>query len=86
MTSLKWVTRPGGCIFLQGYTPKQLDYKTGGPSAVENLYTPKILEELFADWEIDELVEYEDEIDEGLGHKGRSALIGMIARKPDTAN
>ena len=85
MTALKWVTRPGGRILLQGYTPKQLDYKTGGPSQVGNLYTPEILTNLFADWEIEELVEYEDDIDEGMGHKGRSALIGMIARKQETA-
>ena len=36
----------------------------------------------FADWAIEELVEYEDEIAEGMGHKGRSALIGLVARKP----
>lgn len=83
MTALKWVTRPGGRILLQGYAPKQLDYKTGGPSAVENLYTSEILHALFADWSIEELVEYEDDISEGLGHRGRSALIGMIARKPE---
>jgi len=83
MTSLKWVTRPGGRILLQGYTPKQLDYKTGGPSSLENLYTPALLRQLFADWEIEELVEYEDVIEEGIGHRGRSALIGMVARKPE---
>lgn len=83
MTALKWVTRPGGRILLQGYTPKQLDYKTGGPSSLENLYTPNILRQLFADWEIEELVEYEDVIEEGIGHRGRSALIGLIARKPE---
>jgi SAM-dependent methyltransferase len=83
MVGLKQATRPGGRILLQGYTPKQLDYRTGGPSAVENLYTPEILHELFTDWEIEELVEYEDDITEGLGHHGRSALISMIARKPD---
>jgi cyclopropane fatty-acyl-phospholipid synthase-like methyltransferase len=80
--ALKRATRPGGRILLHGYTPKQVEYKTGGPSAVENLYTPEILRRLFADWQIEELVEYEDEISEGLGHKGRSALIGVIARKP----
>lgn len=36
----------------------------------------------FADWEIEELVEYEEDIAEGSGHKGRSALIGLVARKP----
>ena len=34
------------------------------------------------DWKIEELVAYEDEISEGMGHKGRSALIGLVARKP----
>ena len=41
-----------------------------------------ILRHAFADWEIEELVEYEDDLSEGLGHKGRSALIGFVARKP----
>ncbi|WP_338111847.1 class I SAM-dependent methyltransferase [Rhodocyclus tenuis] len=78
---MKQLTRPGGRILLHGYTPKQHEYRTGGPSAIENLYTPEILREAFADWEIEELVEYEDDIAEGLGHKGRSALIGLVARK-----
>ena len=80
--ALKRVTAPGGRILLQGYTPKQLDYQTGGPSTVENLYTEELLREAFADWEIEELVDYEDDIAEGSGHRGRSALIGMVARKP----
>lgn len=79
---LKQVTAPGGRILLQGYTPKQLDYGTGGPSAVENLYTPEILRAEFADWQIEELVEYEEDIAEGAAHRGRSALIGLVARKP----
>ena len=80
--AMKQLARPGGRILLHGYTPKQLDYGTGGPSTVENLYTREILLEAFADWEIEELVDYEDDITEGMGHKGHSALIGLIARKP----
>ena len=79
---MKQLTRPGGYILLQGYTPKQLEYGTGGPSAIENLYTEDMLRAAFADWDIEELVEYEDTIAEGSGHVGRSALIGMVARKP----
>lgn len=79
---LRQLTRPGGRILLHGYTPKQLEYKTGGPSAVENLYTEDMLRTAFADWKIEELVTYEDDISEGMGHKGRSALIGLVARKP----
>lgn len=80
--SMKLITAPRGRILLQGYTPKQLQYKTGGPSAVENLYTTELLREAFSDWHIEELIEYEAEISEGLGHQGMSALIGMVARKP----
>jgi SAM-dependent methyltransferase len=82
--AMKRAARPGGRILLHGYTPRQLEYKTGGPSAVENLYTPKLLRAAFPDWTIEELVEYEEEIAEGSGHGGRSALIGMVARKPQT--
>lgn len=80
--ALKRATRPGGRILLQGYTPEQIDYGTGGPSAVANLYTEDLLRAAFADWVIEELVTYEEVIDEGLGHKGRSALIGLVAVNP----
>ena len=41
-----------------------------------------MLRSAFADWDIEELVEYEETIAEGTGHVSRSALIGMVARKP----
>lgn len=79
---MKRAVRPGGVLLLHGYTPKQLDYRTGGPSAVENLYTSALLREAFADWEILELREYEETITEGAGHSGHSALIDLVARRP----
>jgi SAM-dependent methyltransferase len=82
--AMKRATRPGGRLLLHGYTPRQLEYKTGGPPAVENMYTLEILRTAFHEWAIEELVEYEDDIAEGSGHRGRSALIGMVARKPQT--
>jgi SAM-dependent methyltransferase len=78
---LKQATKPGGLILLHGYTPRQLEYRTGGPSDLENLYTPELLRASFADWEILVLREYEDELSEGLGHKGRSAVIDLVARR-----
>lgn len=80
---MKRALKPGGYLLLQGYTPKQLEYRTGGPSALENLYTEKMLRDAFGDLEISELREYEDILEEGAGHRGRSALIGMVARKPE---
>ena len=40
--------KPGGLLLLEGYGPKQLEYKTGGPSELENLYTEELLREEFA--------------------------------------
>ena len=74
--------RPGGHLIVQGYTPKQLEYRTGGPSAVENLYTAELLRTAFPGLDIVHLQEYEDVLDEGVGHKGQSALVGLVARKP----
>ena len=73
---------PGGLILLEGYTPKQLEYRTGGPSQVENLYTAPMLREAFSGLEIVELKDYEAEVAEGTRHSGRSALIDLVARKP----
>lgn len=77
---LKRVVVPGGRIFLHGYTPKQLEYKTGGPPDVERMYTEDFLRTAFADCEIELLTSYEAELDEGAGHSGRSALIDLVAR------
>ena len=73
--------RPGGTLLLQGYTPKQLDYGTGGPPLIDHLYTPQLLREAFAALDIVELREYEAELAEGSAHKGRSALIGLVAKR-----
>lgn len=80
--TMKGLTAPGGRILLHGYTPKQLEYRTGGPSNLENLYTRQILLDAFSDWEIEEMIEHEDMLSEGTAHCGQSALISMIARKP----
>ena len=73
--------KPGGVLILQGYTPKQLDYRTGGPPILSHLYTRELLDAAFADLTIIELREYEAEVREGQGHSGQSALIGLVARR-----
>lgn len=73
--------KPGGTLILQGYTPRQLEYRTGGPPQVSHLYTEAILRAELAALDIAELVEYEDDLQEGAQHRGRSALIGVVARK-----
>lgn len=73
--------KPGGLLLLQGYTPRQLEYKTGGPAAAENMYTEALLREAFGDMEIIHLSEHDDHVSEGAGHSGISALIDLVARK-----
>src|SRR5262244_254635 len=79
---VKKALKPGGLLLLQGYRPRQLEYKTGGPPIAENLYTEELLRTAFADLEILELTSHDDEIHEGRGHDGMSALIDLVARKP----
>jgi SAM-dependent methyltransferase len=72
----------GGLLIVQGYTPKQLDYGTGGPKQIEHLYTRDMLERAFGDFDDVEIVEEERELHEGAAHSGMSAVIGLTARKP----
>jgi SAM-dependent methyltransferase len=77
---MKSALKPNGLILLQGYTPKQLDYKTGGPPSLDHLYTEALLRDAFSDMTIVDLQAYEAVLAEGTQHSGRSALIGMVAR------
>jgi 2-polyprenyl-3-methyl-5-hydroxy-6-metoxy-1,4-benzoquinol methylase len=73
--------KPGGHLLLQGYTPKQLEYKTGGPGILEHLYTPELLRHELPGLRIVELRDYEEELTEGARHNGMSALVGLVAQK-----
>jgi hypothetical protein len=83
---MKSALKPGGLILLQGYTPKQLEYKTGGPPNLDHLYTEALLRDAFSDMTVVELQAYDSVLTEGTQHSGRSALIGMVARKPLGSN
>lgn len=80
-SSMVRALKPGGMLVLQGYALRQLEYKTGGPSETSHLYTEQLLREAFKDLEIVELREYEAELAEGSGHCGKSALLGLVARR-----
>ena len=74
--------KPGGLFILQGYTPRQLEFKTGGPGQLSHLYTAELIADAFKGLDTIELVEYEADLSEGSQHAGRSALLGFVARKP----
>jgi SAM-dependent methyltransferase len=73
--------RPGGLLVLQGYTPRQLEFKTGGPGQLSHLYTADLIRSSFSSLETVELVEYEASLSEGSQHAGLSALLGYVGRK-----
>lgn len=77
--------KPGGVLILQGYRPEQLAYGTGGPKQLDHLYTAAMLRDAFAGFEILHLAEHDEPLDEGSGHKGMSALVDLVARKPAAA-
>jgi len=74
--------KSGGLIIIQGYGEKQLDYNTGGPGVLENLYTEDLIKSAFAGYHILDCCTYEQAIEEGDGHAGMSALVGFVAQKP----
>ena len=74
--------KPGGTLLLVGYSPKQLEYGTGGPSVLSHLYTPEMLRSAFSNLDIQVLEEYEMELKEGEGHRGISAIIGLVGTRP----
>ena len=76
-------TRPGGLVMIHGYTPKQLEFGTGGPPHAENMYTSADFDDAFTGWNTLVCEEYEAEQRSGSAHVGMSALIDFVARKPD---
>jgi SAM-dependent methyltransferase len=80
-SNVRRTLKPDGLLILQGYTPKQLQYGTGGPKVVEQLYTRAMLEQAFGDFRDVTIVEEERELHEGAAHSGMSAVIGLTGWK-----
>jgi hypothetical protein len=40
--------KSGGLLIIQGYAPKQLEFNTGGPGVLENLYTEELIHSSFS--------------------------------------
>ena len=83
IAGIRRTLKPGGLLILQGYTPKQIEFATGGPGNAANLYSAELLRRWFGNWEIIHLREHESFINEGSHHHGMSALVDLVARKPD---
>ena len=73
--------RPGGCILLEAYTPKQLAFKTGGPQNADNMPDLESLQRELAGLRFEHAVELERDVIEGGGHTGRAAVVQVLAFK-----
>ncbi len=74
--------RPGGAIVVEAYTPRQLEYRTGGPSSEELLVR---LDDLRADLEglrLETARETVRPVVEGRGHRGEAAVVQVVGLKP----
>ena len=74
--------KPGGLLIIEGYGPRQMVYKTGGPGVEENLYTLPLLGEAFAGWSLLHSRDCDAELAEGSAHVGASHLVSAVFRKP----
>ncbi|MBI4721176.1 MAG: class I SAM-dependent methyltransferase [Chitinivibrionia bacterium] len=73
--------RPDGAYILEAYTPRQLEFKTGGPSDRELLMELPDLKRELAGLEFKHAVETEREFSEGATHRGRGAVVQIIGIK-----
>ena len=74
--------KSGGLLLIEGYSPKQLDYKTGGPKELDRLYTRDLLEAAFAQGlSRCDIRAYDAHFDEGGGHAGMGAVIDLVGYK-----
>lgn len=72
----------GGILVLEGYTPAQLRYKTGGPPDLDKLMTLADLREELAGLTFMHALELEREVIEGSLHTGLGAVVQVLAIKP----
>ncbi len=71
----------GGVFVLEAFTPRQIQYGTGGPKQLEMLYTLEMLREDLQGLELEICREVERDVVEGLYHTGRAAVVQTLARR-----
>lgn len=76
---IKTALKPSGVFLVEGYTPEQLNFKTGGPPVAEMMISQSILSEELNSLQFSHLVELEREVNEGIKHHGMAAVVQGIA-------
>ncbi|MDF0535790.1 class I SAM-dependent methyltransferase [Shewanella sp. A32] len=73
--------KPGGVFLLEGYTPRQLQFGTGGPKAVEMLLDKDEVASELAALNMLHLQALDRQVIEGVKHTGTGAVLQLLAQK-----
>lgn len=74
--------KKGGTLVLEAYTPRQLEFGTGGPPRAEMMMQLETLRDELAGLEILHGVELVRNVVEGINHTGKGAVVQVLAEKP----
>lgn len=80
MRDIPIALKPGGYFVLEAYTPKQIEYKTGGPPTAEMMYSKDLLEKTFQDSPL-EIVRNDELVRDVNVTQGKQALSSFLARR-----
>jgi SAM-dependent methyltransferase len=72
---------PGGVFVLEAYTPRQLEFRTGGPETLERMATLEALRAELSGLVFEIGRELVREVREGRYHDGLGAVVQVLARK-----
>lgn len=78
--------KKGGVIIFEAFSKRHLDYvakneKVGGPRDIASLFSIDEIKSDFPNYDFDQLVEMEIELNEGTYHNGIGSVIRFVARK-----
>lgn len=71
----------GGVFLLEAYTPKQIEYGTGGGNSIDTMTTKESLEEDLTGLRFSKLQELERNVIEGSYHHGLASVVQALAYK-----
>jgi SAM-dependent methyltransferase len=73
--------KKGGTFLLEAYTPKQLEFGTGGPPSAEFMMELETLREELAGLEFIHGKELIRDVVEGINHTGKGEVVQILAKK-----
>jgi hypothetical protein len=76
--------RPGGALILEAYTPRQLEFGTGGPPVAELLMSLPALRKELEGLDLAVARETEREVVEGKYHRGKAAVVQVLGFRAGT--